>query len=154
MDELLEQWRDPVFRNPHWNVPASLAARLTEMADELLAGESVAQAIANATIPDAPDDILVTPLRHAMLPRSLRVYYERMHSLLAVAALAGSTELPTIRPEVPPSDAEKRVDSVIGQAFHQGCSLADVALAAGLPEDQVLAIGKRTIKRTGWLKRI
>ena len=63
MDELLEQWRDPVFNDPHRSVPAALAARLTEMADEITAGENIAEAIANARISDAPDDLLVTPLR-------------------------------------------------------------------------------------------
>jgi hypothetical protein len=47
-----------------------------------------------------------------------------------------------------------QVPTAFGQAFHQGCQLADVALAAGLSNDQVVAIGKRTIRRTGWLKRI
>jgi hypothetical protein len=37
---------------------------------------------------------------------------------------------------------------------HQGCSLADIALATRLPPDQVVAIGKRTIRRTKWLSRI
>jgi hypothetical protein len=36
---------------------------------------------------------------------------------------------------------------------HEGCSVADVAPAAGLPEELTVTIGKRTIKRTGWLKR-
>jgi len=38
-------------------------------------------------------------------------------------------------------------------AFHQGWSLADVAFAAGIPADQIIAIGQRTIRREGWLER-
>jgi hypothetical protein len=154
VDDLLERWRDPVFNDPHRNVPASLAARLIAMAGELTAGENVAEAIANARIPGSPDDLPVMPLRHGALPRRLRVYYERMYALFAVAACARSTKPATFRPGDPPSDAEKRFGSVIGQAFHQGCSLPDVALAADIPEDQIVAIGKRTIKRTGWLDRL
>ena len=154
MTEMLEQWRDPVFENPHQQVPARLADRLTELADQLTAGENVTEAIAAARIPDAPDDIPATPLRIGALPTSLRIYYERLHALLAVAAIARHTDPATFGHEDPPTDAEKRFGSVLGQAFHEGCSLADVALAAGLPEAQVVAIGKRTIRRTNWLKQL
>jgi hypothetical protein len=34
------------------------------------------------------------------------------------------------------------------------CSLADVSFAARLPTERVVAIGKRTFRRTGWLKRL
>ena len=54
MRELPEQWHDPVFDDPHRNVPAALAARLTETADEITAGNNSAEAIANARIPDDP----------------------------------------------------------------------------------------------------
>jgi len=54
----------------------------------------------------------------------------------------------------PPAEAERELGFAFGQAFHKGCSLADVALATGLPPDQVVAIGKRTIRRTEWLNRI
>jgi hypothetical protein len=77
-----------------------------------------------------------------------------MHALLALAATARNIDLTTFAPDEPPSDAEKILGSLIAQAFHEGCSLADVALAAGLPDEQVVAIGKRTIKRTGWLERL
>jgi hypothetical protein len=72
------------------------------------------------------------------------IYYERMHALLAVAGCARATVAPS----------EQRLGSAFGQAFHQGCNLEDVALAAALPPDQVIAIGKRTIRRTDWLKRL
>ena len=71
-----------------------------------------------------------------------------------VASIAGRTDLAAIQLDQPPSADEKDLGTVFGQAFHQGCSLADVAFAADLPADQVVAIGKRTIRRTGWLKRI
>ena len=151
MDELLELWRDPVFNDPHRSVPVSLAARLTEMADEITAGENVTEAVAKARILDAPEDLGVAPLRIGALPTSVRIFYERMHALLAVAAVAGTTKPATFPLELPPSEAEKRFGTVLGQAFHEGCSLADVALAAALPEERVVAIGKRTIKRSGWL---
>jgi hypothetical protein len=54
----------------------------------------------------------------------------------------------------PPSDAEKDLGFVFGRAFHQGLSLADVVLAARLPADQIVAIGKRTIRRKNWLQRL
>lgn len=153
-DDLVFAGETRGYLDPHRNVPASLAARLIAMAGELTAGEDVAGAISNARIPGAPDDLPVTPLGHGALPRSLRVSYERMYALFAVAAFARATKPATFLAEDPPSDAEKRFGSVIGQAFHQGCSLADVALAADVPEDQIVAIGKRTIKRTGWLDRL
>jgi hypothetical protein len=154
VDELLEQWSDPVFNEPHRNVPVSLAGRLTEMADEITAGENVAEAVANARIPDAPDDLGVAPLRIGALPTGVRIFYERMHALLAVAATARSTKPAKFSLQNPPSDVEKRFGSALGQAFHQGCSLADVALAAALPEERIVAIGKRTIKRSAWLDHL
>jgi hypothetical protein len=121
MSDLLEQWRDPVFDDRHTQVPAALASRLTDMADEIVG-------------------------RH--------IYYERMHVLLAVAGIARITQPTRFQLDNPPSDAERRLGAVLGQAFHQGCQLADIALAAGLSNDQVVAIGRRTIRRTGWLKHI
>ena len=154
MDELLEQWRDPVFGDIHRNVPASLAARLAELADELTSGENVVEAVADARLPDVPEELGVTPLRIGALPTSVRVFYERMHALLAVDAIARRTKPATFPLGNPPSEAEKRLGSVLGQAFHEGCPLADVALAAALPEQQVVAIGMRTIKRSAWLNHL
>ena len=154
MDELLGQWRDPVFNDRHRNVPVSLAARLTEMAGKITGGENVAEAVANARLPDAPEDLGVTPLRSGALPTSVRVFYERMHALFAVQAIARSTKPATFALEDPPSEAEKRFGSALGQAFHEGCSLADVALAAALPEGRIVAIGTRTIRRRAWLDHL
>lgn len=82
------------------------------------------------------------------------VYYERMHVLLAVAGLARMTDPAAFDLSDPPSDRERRFGAVLGQAFHQGCELDDIALAAELTPEQVIAVGKRTIRRTTWLKRL
>ena len=121
MTDMIERWRDPVFDETYQQVPAPLAARLTEMAEEIQA-------------------------RH--------IYYERLNVLLAVASVATMTDRSTFQPDEPPSDNEKQLGFVIGQAFHQGCKLADVALATELPPDRVVEIGKRTIRRTNWLKHL
>jgi hypothetical protein len=123
--DVLDQWRDPVWNERYRRIPARLVPRLTEMATE----------------------VENTFLGH-------RIYYERVHALLAVAGIAMLTDPAAAQVSGPPSEAEKRLGSAFGQAFHQGLSLADVALAAGLPADQVVAIGKRTIRRTSWLKRL
>jgi hypothetical protein len=154
MDDLLEEWRDPVFDDPHWQVPASLAARLTEMAGELTAGVNVSEAIAAARIPGARADRPVKQLRIGSLPTSLRIFYERMSALLVLAASARRVDAAAFAAEDPPSEAQQHFGSVVGQAFHQGCSLADVALATGLREEEIVAVGKRTIKRRKWLERL
>jgi hypothetical protein len=82
------------------------------------------------------------------------IYYERMHALLAVAGITKITDVTAFDLDSAPSDAERQFGAVLGQAFHQGCQLPDVALAAGLAPDRVVAIGKRTIRRTNWLKRL
>ncbi len=122
--ELVKFWRSPVFGEKFYDVPAFLLPRLGEMATE---------------VPD-------THLGH-------RIYYERVHCLLALAGTARLTDPASFQLTEPPTDAERRLGSVLGQAFHQGCSLADVALATGLPSERVVAIGKRTIRRTKWLSR-
>ncbi len=77
-----------------------------------------------------------------------QIYYERMHVLLAVADVAQNANPAAFRLNEPPSAAEKHFGGVLGQALHQGCDLADIALAAQLPPEPVVAIGKRTIRRT------
>jgi hypothetical protein len=54
----------------------------------------------------------------------------------------------------PPTDAERHLGHVIGDAFYHRCLLRDIALATGLPPEQVVAIGKRTLRRTKWLSRV
>jgi hypothetical protein len=83
-----------------------------------------------------------------------RIYYERAHCLMTLASIARRTDPASFQLSEPPTDAERHLGLVLGQAFHQGCSLADVALATGLPPDRVIAIGKRTIRRAQWLSRI
>jgi hypothetical protein len=123
--DVLDQWRDPVWNERYRRVPARLVPRLTELATEV-----------------------------EKISSGHRIYYERVHALLAVEGIAGLTDPAAVQISGPPSDVEKRLGSVFGRAFHQGLSLADVALAAGLPADQVVAIGKRTIHGTNWLKRL
>lgn len=83
-----------------------------------------------------------------------RVYYERAHALLAVASVTRGKDRRGFNLDQPPSDGEKSFGAILGQAFQQGCCLADVAFAARLPPDHIIAVGKRTIRRTNWLKRI
>jgi hypothetical protein len=123
--EFIEQWCDPLFNERHSDVPRPLAERLARMADEITA-RSIG--------------------RH--------VYYERLHALLALASIARHTDVGRFELEEPPSDPEKQLGASIGQAIHQGCTLADVVLATDLRPDQVVAIGKRTIRRTKWLDRL
>jgi hypothetical protein len=79
-----------------------------------------------------------------------RIYYERARCLLGLVTVR-DIDPAAFRLTEPPTDAERHLGTVLGQAFHQGCSLADVAFATGLPADRVVEIGKRTIRRTGWL---
>jgi hypothetical protein len=156
MTEMLEQWRDPVFNDLHQRVPARLAARLIEMGDEITASENVTKALAEAAIPNPPKNLAsrATPRRIAALPENIRIYYEQLHSLIGLAGVASTTDPASFTMNGQPSDFEMQLGSMLGQAFHQGCSLADIALAADLPEDQVVAIGKRTIHGTGWIERL
>jgi hypothetical protein len=122
--ELVKFWRSPVFSEKFSDVPAFLLPRFREMAAE---------------VPDTPT--------------GRRVYYERVHCLLALASVARRTDPASVRLDEPPAEAERDLGRLLGQAFHQGCSIADAALATGLPPDRVVAIGKRTIRRTKWLGR-
>jgi len=123
--ELIPLWRLPIFGDKIRQVPAFLVPRLTEMANEL---------------PNTGLD--------------RRIYYERVHALLAVASIIRGKNRAGFNLDEPPSDAEKRFGAILGQAFHQGCSLADVSFAARLRPEHIIAVGKRTIHRTNWLKRI
>ena len=127
--ELIKFWRSPVYREKFYNVPAFLLPRLAEMATEV------------AT--EFPDP-------HT----GLRVYYERVHCLILLAGVARRTDPASFRLDEPPAHSERDLGRTLSQAFHQGCSLADIALATRLPPDRVVAIGKRTIRGTKWLSRI
>jgi len=123
--DVIHFWRTPVFGIKLQRVPAFLLPRLAEMAAEV------------------PDTDL-----------GRRIYYERIHCLLVLSSVARNTDPAGFQLTEPPSGAERHLGEVLGQAFHQGCSLADIALATRLPPDRVIAIGKRTIRRTKWLSRI
>jgi len=123
--DVLYLWRTPVFGIKLERVPAFLVPRLAEMASEVPATD---------------------------LGR--RIYYERTHCLLVLASVYSDTDPAGFDLNEPPAGAERHLGEVLGQAFHQGCSVADIALAVGLPPDRVVVIGKRTIRGTGWLSRI
>jgi len=123
--DLIEFWRSPVFRLKFYNVPTFLLPRLSEMAEE-----------------------------HPTTDFGRTAYYERVHCLLVLASISKGTDPASFSLKEPPTDAERELGLALGQAFHKGCKLADVALVTRLPPDQVVAIGKRTIRRTEWLKRI
>ncbi len=153
MPEFVDDWRDPVFQTPPMRILVALATRIDEIAEELTAGLNISEAIAQARLPDPPRDHPL-PIRAGHLPRNLRIYYERLHVLLAVVMVATDANPATFDLTAAPTETERRFGTVLGEAFHQGCTLADVALAAGLPADQVIYIGKRTIRRTKWLERL
>jgi hypothetical protein len=119
------QWRSPAYRlrklrgGSFSNVPAFLLPRLAEMATEV-------------------------PNTHL----GRRIYYERVHCLIVLAYIARRTDPASFHLTELPTNAERDLGAALGQAFHQGCSLADIALATGLPPDRVVAIGRRTIRRT------
>ena len=123
--DLIKFWRSPVFREKFYNIPRFLLPRLSEMATELA---------------------------DAHLGR--RIYYERASCLVVLALITRETDQASRSLNEPPTNAEQELGAAVGQAFHQGCWLADIALATRLSPEQVVAIGKRTIRRTGWLKRI
>ena len=50
--------------------------------------------------------------------------------------------------ELPGTDLDRRI-----YALHQGCALGDVAFAARLPPEHIIAVGKRTIRGTRWLEQ-
>ena len=124
-EDLIRFWRTPVFNEKLCQVPAFLLPRLAEMAAEV-----------------PPTD------------RGRRIYYERIHCLLVLARTTRRPDPAAFNLAELPTDAERHLGAALGQAFHQGCSLADVAFATGLSAERVVAIGKRTIRGTGWLRRI
>jgi hypothetical protein len=123
--DVISLWRLPVFGHKLRNMPAFLVPTLSNMATQV------------------PDTRL-----------GYRISYERAHALLVLASVARTTDPAALVFDEPASAAERELGFVIGQAFHQGWPLADVAFAAGIPADQVVAIGQRTIRRKGWLKRL
>ena len=117
-------WRLPVFGHKLRDVPAFLVPPLSTMAAQL-----------------------------ADTPLGYRISYERASTLLVLASVARETDPAMFALDEPASSAERRLGFVTGQAFHQGWPLADVAFAAGIPADHVIAIGQRTIRRKRWLTK-
>jgi hypothetical protein len=95
-------WRTPVFGIKLRQVPVSLLPRPAEMATEF------------------PDTDL-----------GRRIYYERAHCLLALASITRDTDTAAFGLTDSPANTERRLVTALGQAFHQGCSLADVDRAPG-----------------------
>jgi hypothetical protein len=123
--DVISLWRLPVFGHKLQNVPAFLVPTLSRMATQL-----------------------------ADAPLGYRISYERAHALLVLASIARQAGPAAFALDQAPSSAERELGFAIGQAFHQDWPLADVAFAAGIPTDQVIAIGQRTIRRRGWLERL
>lgn len=123
--ELIKFWRSPVFAEKFYNVPAFLLPRLSELATEVSSAGG-----------------------------GRGTYYARVHCLMKLASIAKEADPASFPPTGPPTHAERDLGHAIGEAFYHGCSVQDVALAIGLPADQIVAVGKRTIRRTGWLSRI
>ena len=123
--ELIKFWRSPVFREKFYNVPAFLVPCLSELASEVSSAGG-----------------------------SRGTYYARVHCLMKLASSIKETDPASFQPTEPPTAAERDLGHAIGDALYHGCSLDDIALATGLSADQVVAVGKRTLRRTNWLSRI
>lgn len=123
--DLFPFWRTPVFKTDLRQVPA-------------------------CSLPPTGDDCRRDPGHRSGPPHLLRAG----HCLLVLAHVARESSPGAFQFTEPPTDAERHLGAVLGQAFHQGCSLTGIALATGIPADRVVAIGKRTIRRSKWLSRI
>jgi hypothetical protein len=123
--EVISLWRLPMFGHKLHNVPVYLVPTLSNMAAQVRG----------------------TPLGY-------RISYERSRALVVLASVASKVDPASFPLGDPPSALERELGIVIGQAFHQGWALAEVAVAARIPADLVVAIGKRTIRRKGWLTRL
>jgi hypothetical protein len=114
-----------VFREKFYNVPAFLLPRLSELATEVSGADG-----------------------------GRGIYYARVQCLMKLASIANETDPASFQAAEPPTNAERDLGHAIGDAFYHGCSLQDIVLATGLPADQVVAVGKRTLRRTRWLSQI
>jgi hypothetical protein len=123
--EMLSVWQTPVLDVEIRYVPVFLLPRLAEMAAEV------------------PDTSL-----------GRKIYCHRAQCLAVLARVAQRADAAAFRAAEPPSPAEQRVGSALSNAFYQECSLADIMLASGLSAEQVVAIGKRTIRRRKWLRKL
>jgi hypothetical protein len=85
--------------------------------------------------------------------RGRRIYIDRMASLIQLT-FAEAYDAANFDLDMPPTDAERQFGASVGDALHQGNRLEDLALASGLSSERLVAIGKRTIRRRGWLRRL
>jgi hypothetical protein len=85
---------------------------------------------------------------------NVTIYYHRAQCLAVLARAAQRADVAAFRFAEPPSPAEQHLGIALSNAFYQECSLADIMLASGLSAEQVVAIGKRTIRRRKWLRKL
>lgn len=95
--------------------------------------------------------MFVFPHRVNGSPTRLIVYNERLRPLVRVAALTNAADLASCEP---PSDTKSPVGHVLEQAFREECTLADIAIAASTPPEQLIKSLKRTIPGTSRLERL
>jgi hypothetical protein len=123
--EVLSVWQAPVADVQIRYVPVFLLPRLAEMASEV-PGTSLGR----------------------------KVYCHQAQCLTLLASAARRADVAAFRLAEPLSLAEQVLGSALSSAFYQECSLADIMLASGLSAGQVVAIGKRTIRRRKWLRKL
>ena|ERR1700744_3752734 len=103
----LVDWRDPFIGKEYPDVPLDLARRLDELYVECS-----------------------TERR----PRGRNVYYEQMHTLLAIAW--------TARRAREGAGGSMSSDPVIRQALGEGCEPRDIALASGMKVEEIEEIAR------------
>ena len=123
--EVLSVWQTPVSNVQIWHVPVFLLPRLAEMATEV-PGTSLGR----------------------------KIYSRRAQCLAVLARSAQRTDLAAFRLAEPPSPAERHLGVALSHALNQECPLAHIMLASRLSAEQVVAIGKRTIRRRKWLRKL
>jgi hypothetical protein len=107
----LVEWRDPLFGEGHPDVPVDLARRL----DEMYAASSTGR-----------------------LPRGRDVFYEQMHSLLAIAG--------TARRRKEGVRGSESLDDVIRQALGERCEPRDIALASGMKVEEIEELARSSAR--------
>ena len=123
--DMVSVWQAPVSGVEIRYVPVFLLPRLAEMAAEV------------------PDTSL-----------GRKIYRHQAHCLAGVAYAAQHADVTAFGLAEPLSPAEQHLGFALRTAFYQECSLADIMLASGLSAEQVIAIGKRTIRRRKWLRKL
>jgi hypothetical protein len=80
--------------------------------------------------------------------------YEQVHALWVVERVVAEADPNGFDLDAPPGPAERRFGMALAQAMHEGLSLDDIGAVAGTDRERLIAVGKRTIRRTGWLKHV